>query len=171
MEKPSTARIAIKWGIISAIISIVFAIVIYNTDLWKSSWISFVFGSIISITLLVLAMKEFRGLNEQFMTFGEGFGLGMLLSTVSGLLSSAFNIIYTNFIDTGFQKKMMDLQEEKMIEQGLSDEQISAAMEMGQKFSTPGFQFLFSIIAILFFGAILSSIVAAIMQKKRPMFT
>lgn len=170
MEKPSTARIALKWGIISAIISVVFTIILYNFDLWKMVWVSVTFGLLITVVVLVLASKEFKGLNEGFMTFGQGFGMSMLIIAVSGLISNAFNQLYINVIDTGMLDKIKDFQEEMYIKQGLSDEQIEMALQQAERFSSPGMQFLFSILGSLFFGLIISLIVAAIMKKERPVF-
>lgn len=170
MEKPSTARIALKWGIISAIISTVFTIVLYTFDLWKMLWIAVTFGLAVTVVILVLAAKEFKSLNNGFMTFGEGLGMSMLIIMVSGLISNAFNQLYVNVIDTSIKGKMIDMQEEMYVKQGLSEEQISMAMEQLERFNNPSMQFLFSMLGTLFFGFLLSLIISAIMKKDRPVF-
>ncbi|MDP5120405.1 MAG: DUF4199 domain-containing protein [Spirosomaceae bacterium] len=170
MEKPSTARIALKWGIISAIISIVFTIVLYTFDLWKMVWIAAAFGVAVTVVILVLAAKEFKSLNNGFMTFGEGLGMSMLIIVVSGLISNAFNQLYVNVIDTSIKGKITDMQEEMYVKQGLSEEQISMAMEQLERFNNPSMQFLFSMLGTLFFGFLLSLIISAIMKKDRPVF-
>lgn len=170
MEKPSSARIALKWGIISAIISVIFTVILYNTELWKQQWIPSVAGILITVVLLVLAMKEFKQSNDGFMSYGEGLSLSMLFIAVSSLISTGFSVIYMNIIDESIMGKIMDAQEENMMKQGLSDEVLSSAMENVQRFSTPGFQFLFGILAGLLFGFILALIVTAFMKKNRPVF-
>jgi hypothetical protein len=170
MEKPSTARVALKWGIISAIISVVFTIIMYNLDLWKMVWVSIATGLLITILILVLACKEFRTLNNGFMTFGEGLGLSMLIIAVSGLISNAFNQLYVNVIDTGIKDQIADFQEEMYIKQGLSQERIDMAMQQTERFNNPSMQFLFSMLGTLLFGFIISLIIAAVMKKNRPVF-
>jgi hypothetical protein len=170
MEKPSTARVALKWGIISAIISVVFTIVLYNLDLWKMVWVSITAGLLITIIILVLACKEFRTLNNGFITFGEGLGLSMLVIAVSSLISNAFNQLYVNVIDAGMKGKITDFQEEMYIKQGLSQEQIDMAMQQTERFNNPSMQFLFSMLGALLFGFIISLIIAAVMKKNRPVF-
>lgn len=170
MEKPSTARIALKWGIISAVISVIFTIVLYTFDLWKITWVSLVFGLAIIIVILVLANKEFRTLNEGFLTFGESLGISMLVIAVSSLISAAFNQLYMNVIDNTIKDKMADFQEETMLKQGMTMEQIDMAMQQVEKFNTPGIQFLFGLLGSLFFGFIIALIIAAIMKKNRPVF-
>lgn len=170
MEKPSTARIALKWGIISAIISVLFAIILYTFDLWKTWWVSLLIGLAMTVIILVLASKEFKSLNQGFMTFGEGLGISMLVITVSSLISNAFNQLYVNVIDESIKGKIADFQEEMYIKQGLSEEQIDMAMQQAERFSSPGMQFLFGMLGALLMGFIIALIVSAIMKKNRPVF-
>lgn len=170
MEKPSTARIALKWGIISSIISVIFTIILYNFDLWKMFWIAATGGLAVILIILILASKEFKSLNDGFMTFGEGLGMSMLVIMVSSLISNAFNQLYVNVIDTSIKGKITDMQEEMYVKQGLSQEQIDMAMEQVERFNNPSMQFLFSMLGSLFFGFLLALIISAIMKKDRPVF-
>ena len=167
MEKPSTARIALKWGLITAILIIIYTVVLYMTGYFKNpslSWLSFlllVFG-------IFMALREFKSLNSGYMSFSEGLGVGTLMSAVTGLLSSIFSYIYINFIDTTIMQQMSDLQREQMEERGLSSEQIDQAMELAAKFTSPGLIFLFGIIGYVLFGFIFSLIVSAIVKNTKP---
>ncbi len=167
MEKPSTAKIALKWGLISAIIIVVYTIIYYMLTLFKSplaSWIPF----IILIFGIFLAMKEFKEINSFSLKFGEGVNLGALVSAVAGIIASIFTYIYTHFVDTTIMQQMSDLQREEMEARGLSGEQIEQAMQMVSKFTTPGLVFLFGVLFYLFFGVIFSLILAAILKKNPP---
>lgn len=169
MEKPSTARIALKWGLIIAITNIVYSTIINMTGLWKNSMLS-ILGFLILIAGIVLALREFKTNNNGFMDFGEGFGLGTLMSTIVGMLGSAFSLIYTKFIDPTMMQQIQDFQIEKMEAQGLTDEQIEQAIEMGAKFSSPGMVFIIGVIMYLVLGAIFSLVISAIMRKSKPVF-
>ncbi len=164
MEKPSTAKIALKWGLISAIIIVVYTIIYYMLSLFKSpisSWIPFAilfFG-------IFLSMRELKGINQSAMTFGEGVNLGALVSAVAGIIASVFTYVYTHLIDTTIMQQMSDLQREEMVARGLSDEQIEQAMMMVSKFTTPGFVFIFGVFFYIFFGLIFSLILSAIIKK------
>jgi hypothetical protein len=167
MEKPSTARIALKWGLITAILIIIYTVVLYITALFKNpslSWISF----LLLLLGVVMALREFKSLNNGYMSFSEGLGVGTLMSAVTGLLGSIFSFIYTNFIDTTIMQQMSDLQREQMESRGLSSEQIDQAMEMAAKFTSPSIIFLFGIIGYVFFGFIFSLIVSAIVKHSKP---
>ena len=165
-ESTSTYRVALKWGIIMGLVSIVYSTILFLTDQVGNSWTSF--ASIgISVGGLILAMREFRTLNQGYMTYGEGLTVGMTTSVVSGLLSSFFSLFYMSFIDTEVMAKMADKTREKLEESGLSDDQIDTQIEMMERFQSPVFTFTFGIIAILIGGLILSLIIAAFMRKNK----
>jgi Protein of unknown function (DUF4199) len=167
MEKPSTARIALKWGLVTAILVIIYTVILYMTSLFKNpslSWISF----LLLLLGIFLALKEFKTLNNGFMSFSEGLGVGTLMSAVAGLVASIFSYIYTNFIDTTIMQQMSDLQREQLESRGMSSEQVEQAMEMATKFTSPGIIFLFGIIGYIIFGFIFSLIVSAIMKNSKP---
>lgn len=167
MEKPSTARIALKWGIIVGVVIIILSTITSMTDLWKQSWASWI-GYAFLLGGIIMALGEFKKANAGFLGFGEGLGLGTLLSAVVGVLGAIFSYIYINFIDTTMLSRIMEFQREKMGEQGLSDEQIDQAMEMTAKFMSPGMMFIFAIIGYIFVGFILTLITTAIMKKSKP---
>ncbi|GAB2619401.1 hypothetical protein GCM10027035_14530 [Emticicia sediminis] len=167
MEKPSTARIALKWGIISAIMIIIYTVALYITGYFKTpslSWIPF----ILLLIGIVMSLREFKLMNNNFLGFSEGLGLGTLTSAVCGLAASIFNYIYITFIDTTIIQQMREMQIEQLEQQGLSSEQIDQAMEIATRFATPGLTFLFSIIGYILFGFVFSLIVSAIIKNSKP---
>ncbi|GAB3340950.1 hypothetical protein GCM10027299_54790 [Larkinella ripae] len=166
-EKPSTARLALKWGLISGVIFMVYTTAINVTGQFTNTtlpWLSLV----ISIVIVVMAMREYRALNGDYMSYGEGVGLGTLLSVVSAMVSFTYNFIYTTFIDPTIRQQTLDKVREQMEERGMPDDQIEQAMEMTEKFQSPGLQFLFGILAAAFFGLIISLIVAAFLRRNKP---
>jgi len=165
-EPTSTYRVALKWGIILGLVSIVYSTILFLTDNVGDSWTSFVSIGI-SVGGLIMAMREFRTLNEGYMTYGEGLTVGMTTSVVSGLLSSLFSLFYMSFIDTNVMAKVADKTREKLEESGLSDDQIDQQMEMMERFQSPGFTFTFGILAVIIGGLILSLIIAAFMRKNK----
>ena len=74
MEKPSTARIALKWGILGAIMIIIYTVALYISGLFKTpalSWIPFAF----LLFGIVMSLREFKLINNNFISFSEGLGL------------------------------------------------------------------------------------------------
>jgi purine-cytosine permease-like protein len=117
-----------------------------------------------------MAMKQFKELNYGYMAYGQGLGIGTLVSAVFGLLSGIAVWLYTSFVDTEYMSRMMDKQRDAMLDQGLSDEQIDAGMAMAENFQGPLTLILGSLIGAVVIGFILSLIISAIMKNNRPEF-
>jgi hypothetical protein len=167
MEKPSTARIALKWGIVSAVMIIIYTVALYISGLFKTpalSWIPFIF----LLFGIVMSLREFKLMNTNFINFSEGLGLGTLMSAVCDIIASIFNYTYITFIDTTILQQMRELQIEQLEQQGLSSEQIEQAMEMASRFATPGLTLLFSMIVYVICGFIFSLVISAIIKNSKP---
>ena len=166
MEKPSTARIALKWGILVAVLIIIYTVALYISGLFKTpalSWIPFAF----LLFGIVMSLREFKLINNNFISFSEGLGLGVLMSAVCAIIASMFNYVYINFIDTTILQQMRELQIEQLEQQGLSSEQIDQAMEIASRYATPGLTFLFSMIVYVICGFIFSLVVSAIIKNTK----
>lgn len=166
MEKPSTARIALKWGILVAVLIIIYTVALYISGLFKTpalSWIPFAF----LLFGIVMSLREFKLINNNFISFSEGLGLGVLMSAVCAIIASMFNYVYITFIDTTILQQMREFQIEQLEQQGLSSEQIDQAMEIISSYATPGLTFLFSMIVYVICGFIFSLVVSAIIKNTK----
>lgn len=168
-EQASSARTALKYGILTAIGIMVFTTIVNVSGQSQNKWLAIV-SYIIMIVGIVMAMKEFRETNRGFMGYGEGLGLGSLTSAVLGLLASVFAMIYIRFIDTTIMTQMLDKARSDMEKQGLDDAQIDNYMEISQKFSSPGIMFASMVFGYLLIGFVFSLIIAAIMRREKPVF-
>lgn len=166
-NQPTTARTALKWGLITGIALIVYSTILYTFSQTTNSALSLIIYGIL-IVGLVLGMREYRLSNEGYMTYGQGMGLGTQLSAITGFLSSSFTVFYTQLIDPGFQERMTEQVREQMEEKGsMSDEQIDQAVEVMQKFQTPGLQFVFGLLGTILIGVIFSLIIAAFIRRNK----
>ena len=190
-QQPTTARAALKWGAISGIGSMIFTTIMYVTGQVANGGLAWL-GMIIPIAAMVMAMKEFRAQNGSiifsersikrgdekitelrtqdggFMSYGQGLGIGTLLSGVGGFLSGTYNYIYNEFVDPTLRQQILDKTREELENRGIDDNQIDAAIEMSAKFSTPGITFALSMVMAILIGFIFSLIVSAIMKKDKP---
>ncbi len=165
-EEPSVARVALKWGAILGVVSIVFSLVLFMTNTVGNTSIGSI-SYLFTIGALILAMREFRTLNGGFMRYGQGLSLGALTAGISGLLSSIFSVFYMTVIDTGVMDRMIETQRDKAEASGLSDEQIDAQMKIVEMFQSPGLLFVFGVIGSIFMGFLFSLVIAAIMKKEK----
>jgi len=161
---------ALKYGLVLGLLGVVFSIISNLSGLTESAM-----GSMISVPVMVLiycltfhlCYKAFRADNGG-MSFGEGLGLGALVSLVAGVISGIFNYVYTTFIDPGMMDRIMEAQYEMLEGYGMSEEQIEQQMEFGQMFAgNPIIAILSAIIGSLCIGFVFSLIMSAIMKKKK----
>ena len=104
------------------------------------------------------------------MSYGEGVGIGAMLSLISGLLSSTFNFVY-RIIDPSVAQQAMEQARAKMEAAGtMSDAQIDQAIAMSQKFSSGPIGFIIGIVASVLIGTILSLIISAFLKHAKPEF-
>lgn len=168
-EQVSTTRVALKFGIITAVAVIVYSTLINLTGMTQNRALTSL-AFVILIAGIVLAMKEYRVQNNTFMSYGQGLGIGSLISAIVGLLGSMFSMFYLEFIDNTIIQQSMDKAREDMESRGMDDSQIDQAMAMTEKFMTPGFMFAMGVLSYVIIGFIISLIIAAIMRKDKPVF-
>ena len=174
-QKPSSALISLKWGIIGAVLNFLLTVVMKLSGIVDQfdetlGWVSTILSTIFIISVLVFAMREYRSANQDSMNYGTGLGLSALIGAITGLVSGAFNYLYLEFIDNGSVTMQLEKAREKREENGLSESQIQDAEKITKMLLSPGFQFimvvLFSVIITVFLGLI----VALVIKKEKSIF-
>ncbi len=168
-EKVSTARVALKYGVLVAVVIMVYTTIINIAGLSQNQALSSV-QFVFMIAAIVMAMKEFRAQNKGYMSYGEGLGLGTLLSAVMGLLVSMFSSFYNRFIDPTILTQALDKVRMDMEKRGMDDAQIDMSMEQAQKFMSPGIMFFTGVLMTILTGFIVSLVIAAIIRRDKPVF-
>ena len=163
----SISKVGMRYGLIAAVLLIVYGLVLQFTELYTNQalgWVSY----LVLAVLIYLAHGAFKDGGDGFMSIGQGLGIGMLVSVIAGVISSLFTFIYLKFVDDSMIEKIMDAQIEKMEEQGLDDATIDQAMKTVEKMMTPPMMFIMGIVAMAFIGFIISLIVSLITKKNNP---
>ncbi len=168
-EQPSTARLALKWGAITALASILLSTTLFVTDQTQNRSLGALIYLII-IAGLVLAMREYKQQNENYMSYGEGLGLGTLTAAITGFLSSMYSVFYMSVIDSTVLQRTMDKAREQLEERGMDDAQIDRAMDISARFQSPGMLFIFGMLGTILMGFIFSLVIAAILRRNKPVF-
>ncbi len=166
--KKSPFGVAMKYAVITALASFIFSIIIYVTHMYLNSWIQWV-GLIILLVGLVFAVRERRDKElGGYITFGEAFVAGFLFCMILAVFSVLMNLLMTQVIAPDMMTEILKNTEQKLLDGGMSDEQVEMAMKYTKMFTTPTAQVIFGLLFTAFFGAILSLIVAAIFKKNNP---
>lgn len=169
-QPTSIKKIALNYGVLLALISIILQVVSYVMDahIDRPWWVSFV-QLLISIAIIVLGLRAFKMENGGFLSFFQAIKTGLAISVVAAIISVVFNYIFITYIDPDFIQKTLDFTREQMQETpNLSEEQIEMSMEMSTKFMTPWIMSAFSIIATLFFGFVISVLAGLALRKDPP---
>lgn len=161
--QPTVRSVGLKYGLISAILSIVFFLILtlsgQNAFDNKWSWISITF----SVVILILGQKNFKDEGDGFMSYGQGVGIGFWISLTAVVMGGLFTYVYANIIDPATMEAFYDKQYEQMEMNGMGDEQIEMAIGWTKKLFWPMYVF-FGIL----FGVLVALIVTIFTQKKAP---
>jgi hypothetical protein len=164
----TTRSVGIRYGLIMAIISIAYFMILNVAGIDMSQGIGRWGGLIFNVAVIFLAHKHFKDNGDGFMSYGQGLGIGVWIALISSVISSIFTYIYVKFIDAGFITTMLEKQEEQFQERGMSQEQITQAMDMTKKFMTPEMMFVFGIVFGFIILVIVFALVTIFTQKKNP---
>ena len=105
--QPTTSAVAIRYGLLTGIVLILYSFFLLATNSMANGALTSVIY-LLMIGGIVMAQRAFRTGNDGFMSYGQGLGIGVLLSLVAGTLSSIFNYIYPTFLDPGGRERMAD---------------------------------------------------------------
>jgi hypothetical protein len=168
-EKVTVSKVALRYGILTSLVVVVFSLILQFTDQADNRLLGSI-AYIFIITGIVMGIKYFKQQNS-FISYGQGLGLGTLLSTVVGFISGLFMYVYIKFIDDSMIQKIKDKAIEEYEKAGMSEDQIEKAMDVAGNFMGPGAIFIMSILSYALIGFILSLIIAAIMKKENEELT
>lgn len=124
-------------------------------------------GIVIYFLVMLYAVYAYRKeYCDNQISFGHAFGFTVYLSLLVGILISAFNYLYLNFISPDLGELVRIMSEEAMIERGVPEDSIEQAMEMRAKFQTLPWMVLFGTLTYLLMGLIMGVIGGAILKKE-----
>jgi hypothetical protein len=166
---------ALTYGLYGALVLIVIGLIGQLTGLvdpsqpngGSGSMIINILNAVVTAGALVMAVKKHRDEDlEGYIAFGKAFGLGMLTVVVIAVISAVWTFVYISFIDPEMIDVMKEAARGQMESQGMSGEQLEQAMAMNAKFMNPAMITVFALLGSMFFGLIISLVVAAVMKKQ-----
>ncbi|MCS6795512.1 MAG: DUF4199 domain-containing protein [Raineya sp.] len=161
----TTTQVGLRYGIIYGLTAVVISLVSIMADM-QEIFVIRILNIAVMIAFLVMPMQYFKAQNEGFMSFGQGMGIGAIVSAVSSFISGIFILVYYRLIAPQKFEEILDKARESWEKAGMKEEQ----MRVVEKFTTPEVMFVSALISGIIFGVIISLIVAAILQKKKPEF-
>ena len=163
----STARVALKYGVVAGIIGIIYATLIFIAGQIANTWLG-ILAFCIPIVVMFFGLKEYRSENGGYMTYGEGLGLGTQMFVIYLFIVLSFDMIYQQFIDTTIQQQIMDATRVRLENYGIEENKIDQIIEDAQKKYSPGSAFGWGMLIYSILGFLISLVVSAIMKKEKP---
>ncbi len=156
------------WGAILGFIGIIYAVILYMLDQNLNQNLGYL-GMVITIVILILGVRSYRdNIMGGILPFSPAFKFGFVVVVVSTVINLIYSYILWTVIDPGIIGKMKDMQMEKMLEQGISEEALDQAMAISGKFMTPLIMTIMALFFGILIGTIIALIVAAIFKKNEP---
>jgi hypothetical protein len=165
----STTAVGGRYGLLTGLVSVIVSFGIYALELEQYTVARFLTTAILVVGI-ILAMRSFKEQNAGFMGYGQGVGVGLIVSGIVGVLSAIFMYVYTTLVDPEVLTRIMDKARIDMEAKGLPDEQIDQAMALSGKFMNGPFMALSALIVSLFLGLAVSLLVAAFVKNPKPEF-
>lgn len=175
MESISPRSTGIKYGIILAAVAFLMTLITSMGPVPQPGEMSPVLmimgllGFAVPIAIGVLGLREFRNLNEGFMSFGQGFQTGMWTYVIGYGVASVLSFVYYSFfnseyLDESYNSVMIQLENTPNMTEGMLD---LFEGVYGFMFSPMG-NLIMGIVSGFLMGAIYSLIISAIMKKDMP---
>ncbi|WP_228724345.1 DUF4199 domain-containing protein [Spirosoma sp. KUDC1026] len=169
-EDTSPARIALKWGLLTALVELLVTSIRYAMH----EYVNFTFQGMTFVILVagtILAMRELRLANGGWLSIREGLSMGLLMFAVIGILDTTYQQIYQSYVDTSYTQTVLEQTRNMMERSGAKDEQLDMFDEQVEKMDDQpakgmaGIAFIGGVLTWILGGLFLSLIIAAFMRR------
>ena len=172
MENQRTqTKVAMNYGTLFGLSGVAVFLLFFfiGTDIQSKlpQWISYV----ILCVFIVIGIKSYRDEDlGGYISYGKSLGTGTLISLFGSFISAIFVVLFFKFIAPDMIQRILDSTQQKLTEDGMSEDQIEMAMLYTIKFMTPIWLFFFSVISTTFMGFIFSLIISIFTKKEQNPF-
>lgn len=166
MEKKGPAGNALIFGLITGAAMIVYSIILFLANMHMNTWLPYVSFVILTAGMILGTINYRDKINGGFITYGGAFVSNFLIVIFAAILTTLYFIIYSKYINPGFIDEVMEMARQKLAEKNLSDDEIERATAMQAKFMTPLVMTILGLIGTMFWGTLLSLVVAIFVKKE-----
>ena len=153
-------------GLILGLIGVVYTLVIWILDLSFNKNIGYLF-LLVEVVILFFLIKSYR---DNYMhgsiSYGQALGAGVIIFLYATIITSIFSYLLNTVIDPGLMQKGLAVQEQGLLDRGMTQEQVDQALKVAAKMMKPAISIPIGLVANMFFGLILSLIAAAFVRKE-----
>ena len=166
MENSTSVKsVAYPFGIVLALYSILYLILIYVFNVSQTNWVVGLISKIVEIAIFIFALITFKKKNGNIISLKQALKVGLGIAVVGGLIAAVYIFIHYTYIYPEFLQNMYDTQVLAMSEQGLTAEQMEGALTWLEYTSSPWVYSVMAIIGNLIFGFIISLLTGLIIRN------
>jgi hypothetical protein len=164
--KKNVLLVALNGGLVTGLLLIIFASILYIFDLTTSRSLGIINYVILAACIFILSKKYRDKELGGFISYGQGLGFGVLVGLISAILLAIFAFIEYKYIAPELISVMQDTAREEMVKKAMSEAQIDQAMKMTSWLMNPIFISISTIFSLTFISFIISLITSAIVKKE-----
>lgn len=166
LPTPGMSKIALIYGVIYAIVmngATAAFIASGNFGGKINQWL----GIPLMIMAIILVQLAYRKACGGFMTYGKGLGIAVLMMFYASIVVGIFTyFLYTT--NPSILEQIRLIQEETLVNQGMSEEEIEFSLSFTEKLQTPAFYAFSAIFSFTFMGLVVGAITAIFTKKQSP---
>ena len=164
-QAASKSSTVYTYGLYLGIASILFSLIIFYGGMLGNKYFSYL-GFVITVIFIFMGLKRYKEKeNDGVMKYGQGVGLGVLITLVGGFLSSAFTYVFYSFIDPAKHQELLSIVQEQQLQAGVPEAQLEQVEGVMSVMMSPISLALLGIMGAIFGGLIISLIISAILKK------
>ncbi len=166
-KKPIMLKYGAILGLLTVFVSVLSYVINGAENLERPFWEK-ALGYLVIIGVITMGIKKFKELNNGNLKIGDAIKTGVGIALIGGLIVGVYIFIFFNYIEPGFIDRIMEMTQEKMIEQNpdMDEDQMEMALSMSKKFMSPLAMMFFSVIGNLIMGLIISLVAGLIMKHE-----
>lgn len=166
-QKPTSLwKSSLTSGLYLGIVLILLSVILYVAGFTFETWAAYISYPIL-IAGAAYAQVSYRKSLGGEMTYGQALGVGLMSIVFASVLSSVYAYVLYTVIDPSLLDQVKLMTEQRILEQGVPEEQLDTAMNLAMKFQTPGALAVMGIFGGALIGLIIS-LITAIFTKKNP---
>ena len=169
-QKSDFRRYAMICGLYIGIALIIYQVLLYltNQDMNPSfGWITYV---ILTVGVFLSQTGYRDNVLDGNIKYSTALGYGVSVMIFAGIIQSLYTVVLYKYIDPSLLDKMGSMQEDIMIKEGISNDQIEQMSGIMSKFRSPLFLVFSNLFGYAIYGFIISLITSIFVKKEGKIY-
>lgn len=168
---PGFLKQSFIFGAITGFGLVLLSLLLYAIGLNTASWVQYVSLLVLFAGIVYGTITYRDNQGNGFISYGKSLGFGVLISLFAGIVLGIYTFLFFQYFDPSQLEQIWKMAEDRMLDQGLTDEQIEQAMGFSKMFMTPIAISISGIFSMVLWGTIFSLISSIFIKKVDDSFS